>query len=95
MEKASNSVLFEYEVLTPDSEQELLLFEKPDDVDAGPSEEVGTKSKLSQILVRKAKYITETEKKKKVALKKEITPLSGIGFVVGQLVGSGLSLIHI
>ena len=53
--------------------------------------EVGLKSKLSQY-IQKAKNLTDAEGPEtgKIALKREITPLSGIGFVVGQLIGSGI-----
>ena len=85
MEQDSNSVQFE-RVWTLDSEQEL----SGKSNDAGASEEVGTKSKLSQMLVQKAKNLIETEREKKVALKKEITPLSGISFVVNQIIGAGI-----
>ena len=81
------------------SDQELLFGNFDEDAQkldgaAPPSPvagEVGLKSKFSQF-VQKAKILTDTEGSEtgKVALKREITPLSGIGFVVGQLIGSGI-----
>ena len=80
---------------SPHSDQELLF--KPldgnTDPDADPSATagVGVKSKFSRILA-KAKSLTDADGPEtgKIALKREITPLSGIGFVVGQLIGSGI-----
>ena len=79
---------------SPRSDQELLL-DGNTDPDADPSTTagrgVGVKSKFSRILA-KAKSLTDADGPEagKIALKREITPLSGIGFVVGQLIGSGI-----
>ena len=94
MEQDSNSQDF---AQSPLSDQEL-LFEKLNgntdtDQDPSPTATIGMKSKFSRIL-QKAKNLTDAEGPAetdgKLALKREITPLSGIGFVVGQLIGSGI-----
>ena len=85
---------------SPRSDQELLF--KPldgnTDPDADPSSTasstagVGVKSKFSRILAKAKSQLTDADGPEtgKLALKREITPLSGIGFVVGQLIGSGI-----
>ena len=55
----------------------------------------GMKAKFSQILTKAKGQLALTSSaddsdQGKVVLKKEITPLSGVGFVVGQLIGSGI-----
>ena len=81
---------------SPRSDQELLFEELDGNTDTDPSATasvaIGVKSKFSRIL-QKAKSLGDAEGPDttgKVALKREITPLSGIGFVVGQLIGSGI-----
>ena len=82
--------------LSPDSEQELMFNElNGGEESASPRLEDanGVKVKFSKLL-HKAKSFTLTEKNEedtsKVVLKREITPLSGVGFVFGQLIGSGI-----
>jgi amino acid permease len=62
--------------LSPDSEQELLLFERrvSDDLHAESGRETSH---------------VENEARG-ISLKREITPLSGVGFVIGSLIGSGI-----
>ena len=92
MEQGSSSERLQDHVQSPRSDQELLF--KPldgnTDPDADPSA-TGVKSKFSRIL-QKAKSLTDADgpESDKLALKREITPLSGISFVVGQLIGSGI-----
>ena len=102
MERQCNSASprdHELILTSPDSEQEL-LFENFDDRTntASPTDRsVGDHhdSKFSRIL-DKAKSAISTRgdakgvDKTKAVLRREITPLSGIGFVVGQLIGSGI-----
>ena len=91
MEQDSNSERRQ-DTQSPCSDQEL-LFERLDENNTDPSAtaSIGVKSKFSLIL-QKAKNLTDAEGPDpgKLALKREITPLSGIGFVVGQLIGSGI-----
>ena len=73
--------------LSPDSEQELLLFERRDSDDPQASVDVGVSVHES------GPGTTQVEGEaaaRGISLKKEITPLSGIGFVVGSLIGSGI-----
>ena len=90
MEQDSNSERLQDHAQSPCSDQELLFENLGDDTNPSVTS-IGVKSKFSRFL-QKAKTVTdpggpETEK---LALKREITPLSGIGFVVGQLIGSGI-----
>ena len=69
---------YEDEDLSPDSEQELLFEKQADDNDAAHD-------------VHRTKPVLDANGQiKKLTLKKAITPLSGIGFVVGNLIGSGI-----
>ena len=69
---------YEDEDLSPDSEQELLFEKQADDNDAARD-------------VHPTKPVLDANGQiKKLTLKKAITPLSGIGFVVGNLIGSGI-----
>ena len=97
MERQGNCASPQELILTsPDSEQELLLENVDDRTNTASSTERSDDhdSKFSKILdkaksaisIRDAKDIDKTN----VVLKREITPLSGIGFVVGQLIGSGI-----
>ena len=65
-----------------------VLFDKRGDEldDSDASAEVGVKSNLSQT----CKNLIVSEEESKITLVREITPLSGIGFVVGELIGSGI-----
>ena len=72
--------------LSPDSEQELLLFERRDSDDLQASVDVGVSVQESGPGTAQV----EGEAARGISLKKEITPLSGIGFVVGSLIGSGI-----
>ena len=67
---------------SPDSEQELLLFERRDSDDLVASVD----------LVHDSSPGREAQVKREggISLKREITPLSGVGFVVGSLIGSGI-----
>ena len=72
--------------LSPDSEQELLLFNKGDKFgDHGASAD-GAGVSLSP----ETGHERLVEGAGKISLKREITPLSGVGFVVGSLIGSGI-----
>lgn len=97
MERERNSASRRELTLTsPDSEHEL-LFENFDGGTntASPTEQlVDHESKFSRFFDKVKSTIStrdaEEVDKTKVVLKREITPLSGIGFVVGQLIGSGI-----
>ena len=99
MERQDNSASphdHELVLTSPDSEQEL-LFEHFDDSTntAIPTDRsVDHDSKFSGILDKAKSTISNRDTKEmgktKAVLKREITPLSGIGFVVGQLIGSGI-----
>jgi L-type amino acid transporter 9 len=95
MEQDSSSERLQDHAQSPHSDQELLFETLDGNTDPDPSAttaSVGVKSKFSRIL-QKAKSLTDADlgpETGKLALKREITPLSGIGFVVGQLIGSGI-----
>ena len=72
------------EDLSADSEQELLLERQVSD-HADASREIGEVSNPAS-----RKFNESDVQEKKLTLKREITPLSGIGFVFGQLIGSGI-----
>ena len=74
--------------LSPDSEQELLLFERRDSDDPQASVDVGVSVQESGPGTAQVEGLGESARG--ISLKKEITPLSGIGFVVGSLIGSGI-----
>ena len=90
MEQDSSSERLQDHAQSPCSDQEL-LFEKVDDNTDPSVTSIGMKSKFSRV-IQKAKSLTDASEPEtgKLALKREITPLSGIGFVVGQLIGSGI-----
>ena len=81
---------FQDNAQSPGSDQEL-LFENLNGNAEPPAASVGVKSKFSGIL-QKAKKLTDVDgvETGKLALRREITPISGIAFVVGQLIGSGI-----
>ena len=68
---------------SPDSEQELLLFERRGNDDLEATVDVGVGAQESG-------RETQAEREGGISLKREITPLSGVGFVVGSLIGSGI-----
>ena len=69
--------------LSPDSEQELLLFERRDNDDLEVSVDIG-------VSIQESDRETQVEREGRISLKREFTPLSGVGFVVGSLIGSGI-----
>ena len=75
----------QYNDPSPDSEQELLLFERRDSDDIDVSVDVG-------VYLHESGRDSETqvEREGRITLKREITPLSGVGFVIGSLIGSGI-----
>ena len=64
--------------LSPDSEQELLYTKQQH-----PDSEDGS------VLIQ-----GQLDHRERLTLKKEITPLSGVGFVVGSLIGSGMNTLY-